>query len=231
MKTFSTIILFLVTTLLFAQTYPDEKALDANWEQWQDKVPVSGNVRVGLMLDQEEKDFDPSSFYVLIPETETANLCVELSSKDGRYSANINYDISELQSGIQEFVLPTKYKSELEDYSANEVVILSTLSQDCEGEVEAYLVSGWLETVESKSVSVYVNSMVPTSVIVEKKDNDFLEFKCSTVEFPKVAYSKKCTIPIEDYNSASKLIIKERIGRGNRTNFMKHKMIVKPIKL
>ena len=213
----------------FGQTYPDEQALENEWEQWQDKVPVSGSVSVGLMLDQANDAFDPSSFYIVIPDTETTNICVELSSKDGRYSANINYDISDLESGIQQFILPTKYKSELAAYSADEVVILATLSASCDGKPDTYLVSGWLQMSSLKRISVYVNSIVPTTLVVVNNDESAVSFSCETLELPKVAYNKKCTIPLEVYNTATSLVIKERVRRGIRVNFNESEMPVKPV--
>ena len=230
MKVILPIISVLFASILVAQTYPNEKALENGWEQWQDKVQESGNVRVGLMLDQEDDHLNPVVFYVVIPETEITNLCVALRSKDGHYAANLNYNISELPSGMQQFVFPTKYKSEIEAYGAREMVILATLSKDCNTSPETYLVSGWSHESSSHSISVYVNSLVPASVVLVKKDSSQLVFKCETLEIPKGAYYKKCQIPFEDYNGALSLLVRESLKRRSKTNFKDHKMPVKPIK-
>lgn len=231
MKALFTAILSLMSGYMVAQTYPDETTLENDWEQWQDKVPVSGNVRVGLMINQTEKDFNPAEFYVMIPETKVSNLCVELSSKDGRYSANINYNISTLTSGMQQFILPTKYKSELKQYNANEVVILATLNDDCNNNPQLYLLSCWKLNVNADSVSVFVNSSVPTSIVFIKEDKTEIVYNCETLEFPKVAYNKKCQIPIKELEMATELVVKSRIGRGSRTSFKFHKMPLKLVKL
>lgn len=215
-----------------AQTYPDESALENDWEQWQDKVPVSGHIRVGLMIDQTEEDFNPAEFYVVIPETDITNLCVELSSKDGRYSANINYDISALSAGIQQFVLPTKYKSELSDYTSNEVVILSSLNSDCneDDDSKTFLLSGWVQNIAPDTVSVYVNLPAPTSLVAIQNDSTEHSFNCEVLKFPKVAYNKKCQMPIKVIETTIELVIKARVGRGHKAHVMNYEMPVKIVK-
>ena len=231
MKNLSLICCFFSFLLLAGQTSPKESALDDNWEQWQDKVPVSGHIRVGFMLDQNETTFNPSEFYVLIPDTNEENLCVELSSKDGRYSANINYDISELKQGVQLFTLPTKYKSELSNYRYDEVVILSSLNKDCdEDESKTYLLSGWLNTERPQSISVYLNLSVPTSLVAVKEDGTEVRYKCETLDFPKVAFSKRCKIPVKETENIENLVVQARVGRGSRTHNMEYEMPVKLIK-
>lgn len=227
MKVLIVIIVCLTAPCILAQTYPDEKALGNDWEQWQDRVPISGNVRVGLMLDQTDGNFNPMEFYVIIPDSSAVNLCVELSSKDGRYSANINYNISQLNSGVQKFILPTKYKSELLQYKATDVVILATLNKDCSENAETYLISGWIKSTEGKSASVFVNSNLPTSVVIIKKDKSEVTYNCETVAFPAVAFNKKCEIPLNELKETITVVIRERKGRGNKTSFALYKMQLK----
>lgn len=82
---------------------------NSKWEVYYDRVPVSGEIRVGAITSERDSKIIPSKFYVRIPEHKENNLSVEVSSRDGRYEANLPYDIKRLKPNSYEFELPTKH--------------------------------------------------------------------------------------------------------------------------
>ena len=208
---------------------PNEETVDnKKWEIWLDKVPISGNVRVGLMFDSDTKNkLNPEHFFAVIPkERLSSNLCVELSSKDGRYSAKIDYPIKSSDYGRLGFILPTKYKSALSKFNTNEVVILASLSNDCNSNPESYVLSSWIrippDAVKTNRVSVYVNSISPTTLILG--ENTAKPIECTSLEFPTVAYNKKCTIPVNRLDDKTSILIKQRKRRGAKVSFSTYKL-------
>ena len=224
------IIIFLFSIFqCYSQIKPSAEVENSDWEVYQEKIPVSGGVRVGLMLDQKDLEFNPSRFYVNIPKTVITNLCVEISSKDGRYSAKLNYDISATVNGFKEFYLPTKYVGELSNYASNELVILASLSNTCVEKVESYLISSWENSGENSAVVLYINSTIETSLMVKSSDGNSEEFSFEKVNSPTVAYNKKCVVPLNTLNGESTMLfINQRVRKMGRVKFNSYKM---PLKL
>ena len=226
------LLLFLSFLFLFAKCFsqikPSKVIENRDWEVYQEKVPVSGGVRVGLMFEQEESKFNPSQFFVNIPNTEITNLCVELSSKDGRYSAKLNYDISEALEGLQQFYLPTKYKDELSGYVSDELVILASLGNACTEKPEFYLISGWKDSCKPSSMVIYINSSIETSLVVQSADGGTEEFPFTKINSPTIAYNKKSVAPLNVLQTTSALLyIKQRTRKMGRVKFNSYKVPLK----
>ena len=231
-KTIIFIVSFLFCSNLFAQIKPNKTVLEkSNWEVWQDKIPVSGGVRVGLMFEDKVGNFNSSQFFVMVPKTEIKNLCIELSSKDGRYSAKLNYNLKDVEEGLQQFYLPTKYKNELSRYRSDEVVILASLNMICKQKPDSYLISGWNYPKKATSAIVYINSQIPTTLVVNTKRKEDNELQCTELESPTIAFNKKCVIPLSILNFDSLLFIKQRIRRMGRVKFNSYQIPLKYLKL
>lgn len=212
----------------FSQIRPSKAVEDSNWEVYQEKVPVSGGVRVGLMFDQNETEFNPSQFFVNIPKTEITNLCVELSSKDGRYSAKLNYDISTVSEGLQQFYLPTKYRDELSDYASDELVILASLGNTCMEKPEFYLISGWNHSSKPSSMVIYINSAIEASLALQSADGGTAEFPFDIVNSPAIAFNKKSVVPLNEIQPTSTVLyIKQRIRKMGRVKFNSYEIPLK----
>ena len=204
-----------------AQIRPDKEVENSNWEVYQEKIPVSGGVRVGLMLEEEEDEINPSTFFVKIPNTNIKNLCVELSSKDGRYSAKLNYDISSASEGLQQFYLPTKFYDQLSGYTSSELVILASLADTCTEKPEAYLISGWKSPDIISTFVLYINSTIESTLVVRLQNGTEEEIPFTEVSSPTIAFNKKSTISKDllDNESAAMLYIKQRVRKMGRVKF------------
>jgi hypothetical protein len=229
MKLSVTILIFFIVQISFAQIVPVTSTLEKKWEIFQDKVPVSGNVRVGLMVDLGGDKFNPEQFYVYLPKREdilpNTKLCAEFSSKDGRYSAKLDYTIGSKSKVINPVPLPTEFSKYLSKYKTDEVVILASLSNDCAKKPSAYVLSSWIDpkVIETDIVVVYINSISQTTLHIGNENDG----ECSTLDFPIVAYNKKCSIPLNVLKDKATIVIRQRRRRGSTTNFMEYKLFLR----
>lgn len=229
MKILVSLVFFVTAYVSQGQISPNASSINnKNWEVWQERIPVSGGVRVGLMLEQSKSEIKPNRFFVMIPDTALKSLCVELSSKDGRYSARVDYDLTGVEQGMKEFYLPTRYAKELKKYASDELVILASLSSSCGENPEWYLISSWDDKIyETASVVAYVNSAVSTSLSFQNGNGDNKELKFENLKIPTVAFNKKCIVPINLLGTESLLQVRQRVRKMNRVRFNTYEIPVK----
>lgn len=204
--------------------------LNSNWEVWYDNVPVSGEIRVGIMTKSNDKSINPTSFYVLIPEHSEKFLSCEISSRDGRYEASLVYDISKLAAGSHRFTLPTKHVSELKAYNFSDITILTSISDNLENKTKIYSSASW-EPISNypENIYVYLNSERTTTLLaVNKVKNTREEFKCVKIENPSsIAFNKICKFPSNIVHPKTELFIKQRVRRMNKITYNSYPISIK----
>ncbi|GAA4325707.1 hypothetical protein GCM10023115_40030 [Pontixanthobacter gangjinensis] len=185
----------------------DQAYMDSHpdWEKWHDEIPVSGGTRVGLMLLEKTPDLVPRQFYVNLPSKLSGKLCVEVSSRDGRYSAKAQYD--QTKTSWAQFPFPTKFHTELKKYKGDEVVLLASVGGCDRSEKRKYLVSSWHKVTQSDSIAFYINSNLPCGIICEDIN---LKKVCNETPSPSVAYSKKCILNASDLSGIYNFQIMQR---------------------
>ena len=177
-----------------------------NWEKWHEKIPVSGGTRVGLMAMEDTTGKIPKKFFVDLPKNIDGKICVEISSRDGRYSAKAQYFKS--KESLSEFPFPTKFYDQLKNYKINEVVLLASIGQGCENsEPVHYLVSSWTRTENPDNIVFYINSSLPSGITCE---NEGIQKICEETPAPSVAYTKKCMINAKELSGEYDFKIMQR---------------------
>jgi len=228
MKTFNLlkIVLFIgsfwiaTTTLLGQNNTPIN--LSNDWEVWYDKVPVSGEIRVGIMVVNTDESISPSSFYVILPTHEEKYLFCEISSRDGRYEASLTYDISKLKIGCHKFEFPTQHKEELKQYSANDITILTSIGNNPDSDTSYFTSASWV-FVNSipENIVILLNSERRTTIVVEdRKTKTNQEFSCEKIQAEaSISYNSKCIIPSKVIDANSDVFIKQRVRRMNKITY------------
>lgn len=217
-------LVFIVTVIFIAQSQEISPInLSDDWEVWYDKVPVSGDIRVGLMAVPDNSSIDPSYFYVNLPEHKEQQLCCEVSSRDGRYEANLIYNIKDLEPGYHRFKIPTKHKKALNKYAASDISILTSIGDDCKDSKNYYAVASWNQLdalTTTDTVFLLLNSDRRTFIIVENKelskDEEYLCKKNRSTS--SVAYNCVCKIPARQLKEETQLYILQKsrgLGRGS----------------
>ena len=204
--------------------------LTNNWEVWYDNVPVSGEIRVGIMAENEDVSINPTTFYVMIPEHSEKFLSCEISSRDGRYEASVAYDISKLKSGNHEFSLPTKHLNDLKSFSYSDITILTSITDNLEMKAKYYTSASWKPIVNyPENIYVYLNSTRTTTLVaVNKLKKEREEYKCTKIENPSsIAYNKVCKFPSKIITANTKLLIKQRVRRMNKITYNSYPISIK----
>lgn len=221
-KIYSFVLLFIVfiSTSFGQENHPIN--LSDNWEVWFDKVPVSGEIRVGIMTSNEEVKINPTYFYVMIPKHAEKFLFCEISSRDGRYEASVSYDISNLKPGSHKFILPTQHINELKNYHSKDITILTSIGDKLSGDPTYFTSASW-EPINSYPANIYIllNSEKKTSIVVEnKKLNTQNEYPCEKiVTDSSIAYNCLCKIPTNVLDASSELFIKQRVRRMRKISY------------
>lgn len=213
LKVILTVFLCSLQFITIAQIRPKLKNGE-KWETFIKKVPVSGEIRVGAMGYEGDERVIPTKFFVRVPKHNVSILCVEISSRDGRYEARLPYIISDLQEGIYEFELPTRYVSELRNYSVKDIAILAKIGRDCESSGSFYVLSSWNKPPENlPNIFVYLKSDNPVFFRFKRlKDNKIVDIECKPIGVPmSIAYNCKCEIPVKDILGVTDFYIRQRV--------------------
>ena len=195
---------------------------DNEWEVWYDKVPVSGEIRVGIMNSISDVYINPSSFYVMIPNHNKKILQCEISSRDGRYEASISYNIENLKSGNYKFSLPTQHKNELKNYTSKDITILTSIGDTSIENTAFYVSSSWHSIVKyPETIYIYINSERKSTIVIQNsKSVNSQQFPCEKIqETSSIAYNSLCKIPTKDLDLNSNLFIKQRVRKMNKITY------------
>lgn len=190
------------------------------WEVWYDKIPVSGEIRVGLLYDFNELKIDNESFFVDLPESNHNILSVQLNSIDGRYTGQLDFNIQDLDAGFYEINWPSTYSKELKKYARNELSILCKLSTNSETETSNYAISSWNKNnIDTVYVLLNVDKRVHI-VIKDKERNTTEKITCQDLdELVTVTYNCICKIPVDKIPQNADVLIRQRVRKPGRVSY------------
>lgn len=224
MKNHFTIFLILFCTLnSSAQLKPIQNSLS---ETWYDKVPVSGEIRAGLMTEVDCSEYVKGNFFVKIPTNHNSKfLNIDISSNDGRYLYTAHYDI-EGEHGIIEVIRDTKFLKKLSTYKCSDLAILAWINDDPKEEKESFVLANWESNFESEIVTIFLNSSNKAILYYENKDTKkSSSLPCQTIsDQANVAFNCQCQISMEELESTSEVSIVQRVRRSQVRHPMKIKL-------
>lgn len=228
----SLLYLFLLTstTTVFSQTEPIAPIQNPNWEVWNKKIPVSGEIRTGLMVDQMEPALIQRHFFVQIPREKFKTLCVEISSNDGRYEAHLEYDISGIKPGVHQFKWPTQYYDDLKKMNTQQITILARVGDKCDLNPDQFVLTSWRKSDFNNEMYIILNSEKKAFVRIVNKDTGKKTDYKSTLfsNQPNVAYNCFCRVPISNLDENSQVFVVQRIRMGpGKVSFNSYEMPVK----
>jgi len=188
---------------------------------WQERVPVSGGIRVGVVVWQAGR-FNPRELALQLPERALRvdggnplnRLCVEISSRDGRYSALLDYDIQKEPAGpVKAVVVKAPDLDKLNAAAGEDVSILASLSQNCRTASSAlYLVAAWSPPKSRDAITVLLNSRVPTTIVGPN-----YSVQCRELSGITTAFNLRCDLPAMPADGKVLLGILQKRGRGEKT--------------
>ncbi len=216
---------FVVTVALCAGTQPAAQTRTLKPERstgrWQERVPVSGGIRVGVVVWQPGR-FNPRELALKLPPKSSTlpelsqlpeRLCVEISSRDGRYTALLEYRIANEPAGQIRALVDAQDLDKLNTAAAEDVAILASLSNDCRTQSAAvYLVASWGPAKPGEPIAVLLNSRVPTTIV-----GAGAPVRCTELDGVTTAYNLRCDLPPHLVDGEVALGIRQKRGRGEVT--------------
>jgi hypothetical protein len=176
----------------------------SQWEQWRDPVPVSGGLRVGITAEPGTT-INPSELTVWLPSPPkplppSRVLCVDVSSQDGRYIASLEYDVRGEPAGpVALKIHRSRWASELQRLSPSQLAILARIAEAC-GRVPKgpgpFLLASWDAQAARQTVSVLLNSRLPTSIVAEVGKRPQGRYACERLTGITTAFNLRCNIPV-----------------------------------
>ncbi len=214
---FLVIILLINCLFLTAQNIPVEprNPIDEVWRKDMN-IPVSGEIRTGLVFDIENDNYIEDFFYVNLPNEKFNLLFVEITSNDGRYNASLSFDIKNKPSGQLKLKWSTKYYNDLKAFNSKELTILSWLGKDDDAERKDFVISNWSSFNSEEFVYIILNSEQQATInIYNPITNNSLDFKCKAfVDQPHVSFGTYCKIPLNVITEDSEVSVIQRARKS-----------------
>ena len=162
-------------------------------ESYSKSVEVSGEYLLGMQLVSKD---DSRSLHVFFPKDSKGNLCVELSSIDGKYKAKIKHEILNPVSGSTKIDFKSQYQDIMKDYTDQEIAISATLRDSCHSNaISKRLISSWSNNVTDELVLLIRSSARKDVAYIPNKEKHAITSKCK--KFRKsynVSYDKYCVL-------------------------------------
>ena len=187
-------------------------------ETWVDKVPVSGEIRTGILLRNDYCESLTNSYHVKIPDGDFDILGVEISSNDGRYNYRAEYNITNVEAGWVDLLRKTdkSIDKKLSNYKCNQLTILAWVMSEGGKQKQNFVLANWGPKLDSENVYVHLLSENPALIYITYKDGS----KPSTLpckQMPddsNVAYNCECEIPMTKINGSASIDVIQRVRRS-----------------
>ena len=167
-------------------------------ESFLKKVTVSGGIRAGFMYKSALAHVDVNQLYIYLHRDLTdpdAMLCVNMVSRDGRYTASWQYALGVQPAGAIKVELPSKYQDQVAAYTPDALAVLAGIAkQNCSSPDLKYIPASWGEVRDADYI-LYVNSSntdtvigipgqaerLPCPLLVDEAYADFAERDCMSL--------------------------------------------------
>ncbi|MFD1293977.1 hypothetical protein ACFQ5N_09030 [Lutibacter holmesii] len=216
-QTFAAILLLCNCLFINAQSAPIEpiNPIDEVWRK--DKnIPVSGEIRTGLVYNIDETTAIKEYFFVNLPNEKFDFLFVEITSNDGRYNASLSFDIKNKPAGELKLKWSTEYYNDLKNFNSKELTILSWLANSDDSMRKHFVISNWSSFNSEEFVYIILNSEQQATInVYNPNTNTSLDFKCEQfINQPKVSFCAYCKIPIKVISKDSEVSVIQRARKS-----------------
>ena len=123
-------------------------------------VPLAGGVRVGLLAGSANDTIREPKLGVYLPKQSGHLLCLEVTSQDGRYSAQARYHVGPTRAGPHRLEFPTSKEHEIRSYHYTELAILAALDNGdgrCYQREDVLVVAFWDDPPPLTSIVLLAN--------------------------------------------------------------------------
>ena len=131
-------------------------------ENWENEIPVSGGVLKGIAASDPGTGIDPKTLTIWMPRIQNNFLYVSICSRDGRYTAEIKYEIAKINAGEYRLRIPTDYTSKLSNYRAKDLSVLAIIGSESDQDNTLFIPVHWKSSpkptnkfFDSKTIKLY----------------------------------------------------------------------------
>jgi hypothetical protein len=189
--------------------------LDNFHETFSISVNSAGGMLVGMWLGANlNANIDLSKLAVQLPRNPVGQLCLQITTRDGRYYGEQIFDTSRTNGGRLALSLNSKYARELANYSYKDLAVLLELRENCKKNNTGIIVPAVLMGNDNKSsFYFYINSKSPAASLtaLNKKGDSIAYGQCDEIkDGARTAFDRMCFLTIPDRNLDSVLVIRLR---------------------
>jgi hypothetical protein len=190
-------------------------AIDEVWRKDMN-IPVSGEIRTGLVFDISSENKVKDHFYVQLPNEKFNFLFVEITSNDGRYHASLSFDIKDKPPGELKLKWSTAFYNELKAFNSKELTILAWAGNEDNAERKNFVVSSWTPLDTKEFVYIVLNSEHQALInIYDSETNESVDIKCEQFkDQAKVSFCAYCKIPLKLITKNSEISVIQRARRS-----------------
>lgn len=222
--------LFLFLPKIVAQTIEPATNLHSSWEQFHEAIPISGSTVMGIMNHGEQTlNKKNPTIYCNTQLFANTKLCLEISSIDGLYEANLFYDLKPTKNASIQLQFPSKFLNKLSTYHTHELSLLGWFAEDCKGEKSQYTSLSWSKYNLTDSINVFVNSDDEVELLGYDEDGEEklnMPFKSVQSEKPIRAFNKYCRVDRLTTKNLL-LIVRKRYRTGRKIKFIEYEIPLK----
>jgi hypothetical protein len=127
-------------------------------EHFEKTVPVAGSMLVGLRRGPAEGPLSLQALAVDLPDNAGGMLCLDMSTRDGRYTASQDFKLQGPKAGPVSLNLKSRHPEDLRGYADADLAVMLQLRDSCdEGAPRAYLAARWTTTATEDTLTALVN--------------------------------------------------------------------------
>lgn len=143
---------------------------------------------------------DPRTLNVLLPTNDGKYVCLRISSRDGRYSARLQYPLTSNSGGRYGLALPTGRASDLGRYASRELAVLAEIKVTCSDTAALFIVpGGWDRTAGHDTLLVLTNSggSDQTKIALTARGGAPSNGRCESIATAnRVTYDTECILVV-----------------------------------
>lgn len=163
------------------------------------EVRVSGATRGGILINALDRPTSLDRLLVRLPETlAERRLCLNLVTRDGRYQAQMEFDVPESAENFVELAYPTRFQTQLLQADQPYLAVLASLRKDCSGADALFVPVAWHLPDGLQRLQILVNAgHNDAQIIIPTRDGTRKTFPCERIDADaRIAFDRLCTIEL-----------------------------------
>lgn len=163
-------------------------------ESYTETVKVSGKYHLGFQYDSPP---DLKSLHVYIPENSKGDLCLFLSSIDGKYKAELSYKLTGNEVGLTKVNFKSLHEEKVKYSDSRQLAVVASIEKSCsEFNGSNLIIASWTDDIKGASPILLIRSEARIDEVnIPTVSDSQYKFKCKKIAFEKtVTFDKYCQL-------------------------------------